>query len=111
MKHSEFIKKAKRNLWNGKKGKTSREEVMICLALVETVKRTEDGGFDRVEDRISEDIQSYIHNLLGNQVTLGAWLTMEKGIDWTKYGGYPALQDYRLRFMDELIRRYEAEGK
>lgn len=105
MKHSEIIKEAKKLLWDGRGNGHYDHPAMICIAIGEVDVST-------VSDNIKQnEIVDYISDCLGDWASLGGWLRGEKNIDWEKNGGYPALQEYRLRFMDELIRRYKRAGK
>ena len=107
MKHSELIERAKKHLWDGKTERVCiGTEPCICLAVLSATCEE-----SNEEITTCHDITKYVSSLLGGWGTIGAWLKNEKGIEWTKQGGYRELQAYRLRFMDELIKRYQAEGK
>ena len=99
MKHSEIIKEAKKYLDDGTRLKG--ESAFVCFALRDSVKTNAD--WKRVES-----IQKLIRKRIHPFGTITKWLEFN-GYDVEKVSAC-AIQDYRLRWMDSLIKEYEDAG-
>ena len=103
MKHSEILREAKKILWDGK-GRIGREErAYICDALFHA------GARNGVPAK-AQQIRKQIAAALYPYGTLSGWLSCVHRVPPTERNCIN-MQEYRHRWLDELIRIYAEAGK
>lgn len=103
MKHSEILREAKKILWDGKRRFGGEGRAYICDAVLHaSVRNGLPGKGQQIRIEISAAIYPY--------ATLSEWLSRVHGVPLTELN-YINMQEYRRRWLDELIRIYEEAGK
>ena len=103
MKHSEILREAKKRLWDGVSRRRVNQASTICFAII-LVSRE---GKDIYRAR---EIQTQIQEALDEQGYVSQWLNQQAGIP-EELLTHRNMQEYRHRWLDELIRIYEEAGK
>jgi hypothetical protein len=101
MKHSTLLKKAKKRL----DLKTSYHLASyVCNAIELSVKTDE-------EHALMDDIHRLIQKRLEGSQTLYGWLCKQLSVGQISGATDEQIQNYRLRWMDSLIKEYQEAGK
>jgi len=114
VKTSEYLRKAKPFLWNGKKNTVPwKQGVGLCIALARTTDYGFYGDAHAEAERIERKVCDRIMGLLGRHSTfLNEWL-VEQGINIRRRDGKVndrKLQRTRLAWLNWLIADYESKG-
>lgn len=103
MKHSNFIRKAKKHLAKNL-DELNYKESHVCCALSDAVTNYK-------QAKTSQEIQDLIAERIHPYYTITAWVFHNiKNVDLDKIS-YDQFQDYRSRWMDSLAEEYERAGK
>ena len=115
MKHSELIREAKKELWNGVGDfNLSTHCVHVCYCLDRVARRATESDIKKIKQ-----IKKSIQKAIGTITIFGKPTNLTKSVeDWLDSRGFGASsvhikwrQDYRARWMDAMINQYEREGK
>ena len=109
MKSSKLLKKAKKYLWDGneKRYHDDDQTQFICEALIEAASDAKKISALVVSQELRKEIRDKLHPAS----IVEGWLRSKKLIPknpstWNRTD----IQTYRHRWLDELIREYEAKG-